>query len=118
MKRLLAFVSLLALVSLPGFAASQKSKTITVTDPIQVAGKQLKPGEYKLKWDDTNNGSTTVSFTQGKDVVATVPAQIKQEKNVSNATMETNTSGGQNQLQRVYTKDGVLEFSGSNTSGM
>jgi len=118
MKRLLAFVSLLALVSLPGFAASQKSKTITVTDPIQVAGKQLKPGEYKLKWDDTNNGSTTVTFTQGKDVVATVPAQIKQEKNVSNATMETNTSGGQNQLQRVYTKDGVLEFSGSNTSGM
>ena len=118
MKRLLAFVSLLALVSLPGVAASQKSKTITVTDPIQVAGKQLKPGEYKLKWDDTNNGSTTVTFTQGKDVVATVPAQIKQEKNVSNATMETNTSGGQNQLQRVYTKDGVLEFSGSNTSGM
>ena len=118
MKRLLAFVSLLALVSLPSFAASQKSKTLTLTDPIQVAGKQLKPGEYKLKWDDTNNGSTTVTFTQGKDIVATVPAQIKQEKNVSNAAMETNTSGGQNQLQRVYTKDGVLEFSGSNTSGM
>jgi len=118
MKRFWAFVSLLALVSLPGFAASQKSKNLTLTDPVQIAGKQLKPGEYKLKWEDTNNGSTTVTFTKGKDVVATVPAQIKKEKNVTNATMETNTAGGQNQLQRVYTNDTVLDFSSGNSSGM
>ncbi len=118
MKRFWVFVCLLALVSLPGFAASQKSKTLTLTDPVQVAGKQLKPGNYKLTWEDTNNGSTTVSFTQGKDVVATAPAQLKQEKNTTNATMETNTAGGQNQLRRVYTKDGVLDFSNGSTPGM
>ncbi len=118
MKRLWAFVCLLALVSLPSFAASQKSRTVTLTDPMQIAGKQLKPGEYKLTWDDTNNGSTTVSFTQGKEVVATVPAQLKREKNVTNANIETNSSGGATQLQRVYTKDSVLDFSGSSSPGM
>ncbi len=118
MKRFWAFVSLLALVSLPGFAASQKTKNLTLTDKVQVAGKQLKPGDYKLKWEDTNNGNTTVSFTQGKDVVATVPAQVKKEKNVNNATMEVNTAGGQNQLQRVYTNDTVLDFTGASGSGM
>jgi hypothetical protein len=117
-KRFWAFVSLLALVSLPGFAASQKTKNLTLTDTVQVAGKQLKPGQYKLKWEDTNNGATTVTFTQGKDVVATAPAQVKKEKNVNNATMETNTAGGQNQLQRVYSNDTVLDFSNGNTSGM
>jgi hypothetical protein len=105
-------------VSLPGFAASQKTKTLTLTDPIQVAGKQLKPGDYKLKWEDTNSGTTTVSFTQGKDVVATAPAQIKKEKNVNNASMETNSSSGQRQLQRVYNNDTVLDFTGSNSPGM
>jgi len=118
MKRFWAFVCLLALVSLPGFAASQKTKTLTLTDPVQVAGKQLKPGEYKLKWDVTNNGTTTVTFTQGKDVVATVPAEVKKEKNVNNATMETNTGGGQNQLLRVWDNNTVLDFSNGNSSGM
>ena len=118
MKRFWAFVCLLALVSLPGFAASQKTKTLTLTDPVQVAGKQLKPGDYKLSWEDTNTGSTTVTFTKGKDVVATAPAQIKKEKNTTNATMETTTSGGQNQLQRVWNNDTVLDFTNGNSPGM
>lgn len=118
MKRFWAFVSLLALVSLPGFAATQKSKTITLDQKAQVAGKQLKPGDYKLKWEDGTNGTTTVSFTQGKDVVATVPAQIKKQKNTDNATLEMNTAGGQNKLQRVYTKDSVLDFDTTSSPGM
>ena len=118
MKRFWAFLCLLALVSLPGFAASQKTKTLTLTDSVQIAGKQLKPGDYKLQWDDTNNGSTTVTFTKDKDVVVTAPAQIKKEKNTTNATMEINTSSGQNQLQRVWNKDTVLDFSNGNTPGM
>jgi hypothetical protein len=117
MNRLLALVCLLAL-AVPLFAASQKTKNLTLSDNVQVAGKELKAGDYKLKWDDSNSGSTTVSFTKGKDVVATVPAQIKREKNTNNATMEVNTAGGTNNLQRVYTNDTVLDFSNSSTPGM
>jgi len=117
MKKLWALVCLLVL-AVPVFAGSQKTKSLTLTDNVQVAGKELKPGDYKLKWDDSNSGNTTVTFTQGKDVVATVPAQIKREKNTSNATMEVNTAGGTNNLQRVYTNDTVLDFSNGSTPGM
>lgn len=117
MKKFWLSSCLLVLLSLPAFAGDQKSKTITFDQPVQVANKQLPPGDYKLKWDDTNTSSTTVSFMKGKDVVATVPAEVKQQKNTSNATFELNTAGGTNQLQRVYGKNEVLDFSSSPSSG-
>jgi hypothetical protein len=118
MKTIWISVCLLALLSLPALAANQKSKNLTLDQTVQVAGKQLKPGSYKLKWDDTNSANTTVSFTKGKDVIATVPAEIKHEKNTDNATMEVNTAGGTNKLERVYSNNEVLDFSRASSPGM
>jgi hypothetical protein len=118
MKKLLLLASLFSILSTVSFAASAKSKNLTLTDNVQVAGQQLKAGDYKLKWDDTNSDSTTVTISQGNKVVATVPAQIIREKNTTNATFEVNNTDGANKLQRVYLSNEVLDFAAASSSGM
>jgi hypothetical protein len=118
MKKLWVVACLFAILPISAFAA-QKTKSFTLDEPVQVAGKQLKAGQYKLKWDDQNNdGNTSVSFMQNNDVVATAPAQVLHKKNKTNASFEVNNAGGSPKLDRVYFSDEVLEFGGGANQGM
>jgi len=66
-------LSLALLLATGAFAANKGS--VRVSDPVNVAGKQLSPGEYKLSWEG-NGPDVQLSIMQGKNVVATVPAHV------------------------------------------
>ncbi len=75
--RYLAVLSAAALM-LPALAAARAKNehTVDITNPVQVAHQQLKPGTYKVEWQNTGP-SAHVTFLQNKKVVASVPATIK-----------------------------------------
>jgi len=60
---------------------------------VQVAGKQLKAGDYVVKWD--GSGPTAqVNFTKNGKVVATVPARVVQlDQKASQDMAEINIAG-------------------------
>ena len=59
-----------------GAFAANVTKTITFANPVQVNGTTLKPGDYKVTYDD-NSPSTQVTFKQGKKDLVTASAQVK-----------------------------------------
>lgn len=61
------------LLATTAFAASKGP--LQLTAPANVAGKQLPAGEYTVKWDGTGP-SVQLEIIKGKNVVATVPAQV------------------------------------------
>lgn len=76
----IAIVAVLASgLSLSAYAKDKNETKITVTDPVQVGTTQLKPGDYKLQWDG-NGPDVQVKFVKGKDVLATVPAKLTENK--------------------------------------
>ena len=70
-KSLILGVALLLASS--AFAANKAN--FTFNSPTTVNGTQLKAGDYKLEWDGTGS-EVQVSFIQGKNVVAKVPAKL------------------------------------------
>jgi ABC-type phosphate/phosphonate transport system substrate-binding protein len=86
-------LGLALLLTTGAFAANKGS--LQVSDTVNVSGKQLAPGEYKLAWDGTGQ-NVELKIMKGKDVVATVPAHIV-EMNVpayySSAVVNNNSDG-------------------------
>jgi len=75
------------------FAASKGP--LQLTAPATVAGKQLAAGDYTVKWDG-NGPSVQVEIVKGKNVVATVPAQVVTLDHASSydsAVVNTDNSG-------------------------
>lgn len=65
--------SLVLMLAGSAFAANKDSFQITA--PTQVNGTQLPAGDYQARWD--GSGPTVqVTITQGKKVIATVPARV------------------------------------------
>ena len=85
----------LALVLATGaFAASNKG-SLEVIDPVTVSGKQLRPGDYSVKWDG-NGPNEELSIMQGKKVVATTQARVidlSQVPNRNSAVIKSNDDG-------------------------
>ena len=107
--------SLLAL-ALAGsaFAGSGSHKeSFQIGTDAQVNGKQLPAGDYEARWE--GSGPTVqVSITQGKKVVATVPAQVVVlDKNSSASETEIkNSANGDREITalRFSGKKYALEF--------
>jgi hypothetical protein len=69
-------LALALMLATSAFAASDTHKgNLQVFDPVQVNGKQLSAGEYQLKWEG-NGPDVQLSISQGKNLVATVPAHV------------------------------------------
>ena len=66
-------LSLAVLLATSAFAANKGS--LQISDTVNLAGKQLAPGNYTVKWEG-NGPSVQASIIQGKNVVATVPARL------------------------------------------
>ena len=77
-----AALSLALLMSTSLFAAS--SGSLNLTQPVQLNGTEIKPGDYKVKWEGTGS-DVSVSILKGKDVVAKAPAHIKDLGNKFNS---------------------------------
>lgn len=64
------------LLATSAFAANKPNKgSLEVWEPVTVSGQQLKPGEYRLKWEGTGSEVWVMIWSQGA-LVATVPAHV------------------------------------------
>ena len=67
----------LALLTLSGWAGEKMKANIMIYHAVNVWSTQLSPGEYTLTWTESGTGAD-VTFSQGKNVIATVPAELAQ----------------------------------------
>jgi 2-methylaconitate cis-trans-isomerase PrpF len=101
------FASLALLLAGSAFAANAAHKqSFELSAPTQVNGTLLPAGEYQAQWEGSGP-SVQVSITQGKKVIATVPAQVVQLAQASseNQAEIKNASSSDRQLTS-------LQFSG------
>jgi hypothetical protein len=66
-------LGLAVLLASSAFASNKGS--LQVREPFEVAGQQLAPGNYQVRWDGTGS-NVEVSFMQGKKEVAKVSAKV------------------------------------------
>ena len=101
------------LLATSAFAASKGP--LQLAAPATVAGKQLAAGEYTVKWDGSGP-SVQVEILKGKNVVATVPAQVVTLDHTSgydSAVVNTATDGSRVLSQiRFSGKKMALEVGG------
>jgi hypothetical protein len=64
---------LAVLLAMSAFAANKGN--LQISDTVTLAGKQLAPGNYTVRWEGSGP-SVQASIIQGKYVVATVPARL------------------------------------------
>ena len=69
----LAGTSLLLVAS--AFAAGTGQGTLHLYESVDVQGKQLAPGEYKLQWNG-EGPKVELNITSSKKTVVSVPAQL------------------------------------------
>jgi hypothetical protein len=69
----------LVVLSVSAWAGDKIKANIHIDHTIHVGSTQLDPGEYKMTWTESGSNAE-VTFSQGKKVIATVPAQVTQER--------------------------------------
>src|SRR5574337_1010312 len=109
MKRFVTLVCGTALtLMLTGAAfAGTVSKTLTFSDPVQVNGTTLQPGDYKVTFDD-NAPTTQLTLKKGKKEVATAQAQVKPaDRTIHTTSLQFSGEGISRTLQQI-------QFGGSN----
>jgi hypothetical protein len=91
--RYAALLSMLAvLCSVSALARDKNQHSVEIREAVQVGGKQLEPGNYKVEWQGTGP-EIQVNFVRGGKTVATVPgtlktndAQVTQDEIVTDST--------------------------------
>lgn len=117
MKRFFAFAFILALLSIPAFAASN-SATVRFSSAVAVGSSKLPAGEYRLTWEGTAP-NVQVTLTQKETshpASATVPAKLTEQKH-GQISITTSGADGGNALETLQLKDVTLEFTGTPASG-
>ena len=69
----------LVLLSVSAWAGDKMKANIQINQTLHVGSKQLDPGAYKMTWTESGSNAE-VTFSQGKKVIAVVPAQATQER--------------------------------------
>src|SRR5271167_4416672 len=67
-------LGLAVLLATSAFAAANQG-SMQLQDPVTVSGKQLRAGDYSVKWDG-NGPNVEVSILKGNKVVATTQARL------------------------------------------
>ena len=77
--------------------------TIKTEETLNVDGKSLSPGNYKVEWNGSGP-NVQVKMMQGKDTVATFPANLEQQKaqNPENAYASMKEPDGTRSLTTIY----------------
>ncbi len=86
-------LGLAVLLATSAFASNKGS--IQLLDNTNIAGTQLKAGDYSLKWEG-NGPNVELSILKGSKVVATTPARLvdlNQSPNRDTAVLKTNADG-------------------------
>jgi hypothetical protein len=88
------------LLASSAFAANKAS--MLLQSPVTINGATLKPGDYRVEWDGSGS-NVELSITQGKKVLAKVPAHVVDLQTASNsdATVIRRNDDGTNSLTGV-----------------
>jgi hypothetical protein len=113
-KSLIA-VAMVFLIPSLAFAGPKKSADVVLDQPVNVAGTQLTPGQYKLTWEGSGP-EVTVSFTEGKKTVATVPAKLVTTRNDEEAIETANAAGNTAVLRAIDLKNVTIQFGNAASS--
>lgn len=98
-------------------AAKGNSATVRFTEPVTVAGTQLKPGTYRLTWEGLG-AEVQVSFLKGKKTVATAPATLLDKASPYSGAVDTKmTSDNSRVLEEIQWKKMALRFDDTGSSG-
>jgi len=97
----LAGASLLLAAS--AFAAGTGKGTLHLYDSVDVQGKQLPPGDYKVEWNG-EGPNVELNITEGKKTVASVPAQLVTvaEKNATDGYASKKSDDGKSALTEIF----------------
>jgi hypothetical protein len=97
----LAGASLLLAAS--AFAAGTGNGTLHLYESVEVQGRQLPAGDYKVEWNG-EGPKVELSITSGKQTVASVPAQVVTvgEKNRTDGYAAKKSDDGKNALTEIF----------------
>jgi hypothetical protein len=95
-----AFLSILAVLApLSAFAREKNQHSIDIPNAVQVGGKQLEAGSYKVEWQGAGP-EVQVTFLRHGKAVATVPGTLK--TNDSEVTQDAiQTDSANNTLNEI-----------------
>ncbi|HXE90027.1 MAG TPA: hypothetical protein VNK82_03590 [Terriglobales bacterium] len=72
---------LILAIPISAWGVKKSSATVSFSEPVKLAGTELKPGEYRIEW--TGEGpEVQVSLLQGRQAVATAPARLLNERSL------------------------------------
>ncbi len=105
----LAGASLLLAAS--AFAAGTGKGTLRLYESVDVQGKQLPPGDYKVEWNG-EGPKVELSIASGKQTVVSVPAQVVTvgEKNRTDGYAAKKSHDGKNALTEIFFHGKDFEF--------
>jgi hypothetical protein len=94
------FLGLALLLATSAFAINKGS--LSIQEPVTVNGTKIAPGDYKVQWEGTGP-NVELSITQGKKVVAKVPAHMVDlgAPSPSDAAVVKNNGDGVKSLSEV-----------------
>jgi len=90
-------------LAIPAFAGGSVHKgDVSFADPVQINGKQVPAGEYKVTWEG-DGPSVNVHILRNGREVATAPATLKQlnAKSSENAAESKSSNGGNRELTAI-----------------
>ncbi len=95
-------LGLALLLATSALAAANKG-SLQLQDPVTVSGKQLRAGEYSVKWDG-NGPNVELSILKGNKVVATSPARLidLNEKSNRDAVVVQSNGDGSKSLAEIH----------------
>ncbi len=117
MKRLLGYAFVLAVLSVPAFAA-KNSQSVNVPQTVTVGSTQLPAGDYKVTWTGTGS-SVQVSFRQEgvhTPATATIQAKVVQQ-NHEHSSLIINSKGGVSTLDQIQLNHVSLVLAEGPSSG-
>jgi hypothetical protein len=93
-----------ALLFSSGAVAKETNKSsIHLADRLSVEGKTVNPGDYTVEWNGTGP-AVQVTLVQGKQTVATFPAQLTEQANPNPASAYGSSAApdGSRSLTAIY----------------
>lgn len=113
MKRFIGYAAILALLSIPAFAA-KNSETVKISQAVKVGTTQIPAAEYKVTWNETGSNSQ-VTLVHGKQVF-TLPAKVVAQKN-GVTSIRTNAKDGATVLVGIDFGKVSVDFTPATASG-
>lgn len=114
MKRFFGFALIVALLSIPAFAA-KNSQNLTLTGTVKIGSTQLPAGDYKVSWTAVGPNAQVTIAQKGKTPI-TVPAKVVEAKNGRVAVL-TNTVNGAEVLESIQLDNVNVVLTSATASG-